>query len=80
LLNTNIWNAGRARPDRYGGITVMPEHVGERWRQAQSPDIVVAPTFRTIARGGGRAVVATDPETLPLFEARVTSTRDGFEA
>jgi NAD(P)-dependent dehydrogenase (short-subunit alcohol dehydrogenase family) len=80
LLNTNIWNAGRARPDRFGGISVMPDHIGERWRQAQSPDIVVEPTLRTIAKGGGRVVVATDEQTLPLFEARVASTRDGFEA
>jgi NAD(P)-dependent dehydrogenase (short-subunit alcohol dehydrogenase family) len=80
LLNTNIWNAGRARPDRFGGISVMPDAMGERWRQAQAPDIVVAPTLRTVAKGGGRVVVATDPETLPLFEARVTSTRDGFGA
>lgn len=80
LLNTNIWNAARARPDRFGGISVMPDHVGERWRQAQSPDIVVAPTLRTVAKGGGRVVVATDEQTMPLFEARVASTRDGFNA
>jgi NAD(P)-dependent dehydrogenase (short-subunit alcohol dehydrogenase family) len=80
LLNTNIWNAARARPDRFGGITLMPDAAGERWRQAQSPDIVVDPTLRTIAKGGGRAVVATDAETLPLFEARTASIRDGFKA
>jgi NAD(P)-dependent dehydrogenase (short-subunit alcohol dehydrogenase family) len=80
LLNTNIWNAARARPDRFGGISVMPDAVGERWRQAQSPEIVVAPTLRTIAKGGGRVVVATDDQTLPLFEARVAATRDGFKA
>jgi NAD(P)-dependent dehydrogenase (short-subunit alcohol dehydrogenase family) len=80
LLNTNIWNAGRARPDRFGGISVMPDAMGERWRQAQSPDIVVGPTLRTIAKGGGRAVVATDNETAPLFEARTAAIRDGFKA
>jgi NAD(P)-dependent dehydrogenase (short-subunit alcohol dehydrogenase family) len=80
LLNTNIWNAARARPDRFGGITLMPDAAGERWRQAQTPDIVVGPTLRTIAKGGGRAVVATDDQTLPLFEARMAAIKAGFGA
>jgi NAD(P)-dependent dehydrogenase (short-subunit alcohol dehydrogenase family) len=80
LLNTNIWNAARARPDRFGGISLMPDAAGERWRQAQSPDIVVGPTLRTIAKGGGRAVVSTDDETLKLFDARTAALRDGFKA
>ncbi len=80
LLNTNIWNAARARPDRFGGITLMPDAVGERWRQAQSPDIVVEPTFRQIAQGGGRVVVATDDQTRPLFEARMRSIGEAFSS
>jgi NAD(P)-dependent dehydrogenase (short-subunit alcohol dehydrogenase family) len=80
LLNTNIWNAARARPDRFGGITLMPETVGERWRQAQTPDIVLAPTFRTIAKGGGRVVVATDPDTAQLFDRRTQGIKKGFDA
>ncbi|MFN3217687.1 MAG: SDR family NAD(P)-dependent oxidoreductase [Acidimicrobiales bacterium] len=32
LVNTNIWDAARARPDRFGGVNRMPDRVGDRWR------------------------------------------------
>ena len=32
LVNTRIWDGGRARPERFGGPRHAPEESGERWR------------------------------------------------
>jgi NAD(P)-dependent dehydrogenase (short-subunit alcohol dehydrogenase family) len=70
LLNTKIWDAARARPDRFGGPSHMPDHVGEMWRKAEGPDVLIAPVLETIAAGGGRCVVDPTGQAKPRFEAR----------
>lgn len=80
LLNTNIWDAGRARPDRFGGAAKTPDHVGDDWRRAQAADIVVGPLLEAIASGGGRCVLDVTGEAARLFEARVDSIRKAFVA
>lgn len=78
LVNTGIWDAARARPERFGGARRMPESVGERWRSARGPEIVVEPALRSIAAGGGWRVVPTEPDTAEQFEARHATIRAGF--
>lgn len=57
LVNTNIWDAARARPARFGGPKRMPDQVGDLWRKAPGPDVLVAPVIRVMAAGGGRCIV-----------------------
>lgn len=78
LLNTQIWDAARARPERFGGARSAPHTVGERWRQAQGADVVVGPALEAIARGGGYCVVPTDSQTGPKFRARMAAIAKGF--
>jgi NAD(P)-dependent dehydrogenase (short-subunit alcohol dehydrogenase family) len=80
MLNTNIWNAARARPERFGGERHMAENVGEPWRKTPGPDVVIDPVLRTITKGGGPCVVDATAQSRPLFEEKVTSLRDAFDA
>ncbi len=71
LLNTNIWDAARARPERFGGPRSMDPSIADRWKQAKSPDAMWPHVRAAIASGGGYLVCATDGgETRDAFEAR----------
>lgn len=70
LLNTGIWNSGRARPERFGGARELDDRVGEMWRQAMTPEIVATPVRETIEAGGGWCVVQTEGDTRDKFDAR----------
>ena len=80
MLNTNIWDAARARPDRFGGERHMDPKVGDPWRQTPGPEVVTDPVLRTIDQGGGRCAVDPRGEARPLFEAKTTSIRNAFDA
>jgi len=78
LVNTGIWDAARARPERFGGARRVPPALGERWRAARGPEVVVPPALASVARGGGWCVVPTEDDTAELFEARHATIRQGF--
>ena len=78
LVNTGIWDAARARPERFGGARRLPDSIGERWRQACGPEVVVEPALASIAAGGGWRVVPTEDDTAEQFEARHETIRRGF--
>ena len=78
LVNTGIWDAARARPERFGGARRMPDSIGERWRQARGPEVVVAPALASVAAGGGWRIVPTEDDTQVQFEARHEAIRRGF--
>lgn len=80
LLNTNIWDAARARPERFGGERRAPESTSSYWRKAASPDVLIDPVLDTIANGGGRCVVDTTGETKDLFEAKTNAIRAAFKS
>jgi NAD(P)-dependent dehydrogenase (short-subunit alcohol dehydrogenase family) len=80
LLNTNIWNAARARPERFGGVRQAPVEAGARWRAALSPGILREPVLRTMAAGGGYCIVPTEDGTQARFEARSESIHQAFRA
>lgn len=79
LVNTRIWDAARARPERFGGVARMPDHVGDYWRKAPGPEVLFAPLMETIAAGGGRCVVDISGDALKRFEDRSDDIRNSFK-
>ena len=78
VLNTAIWDAARARPERFGGVRRQPPATGERWRQAPGPEVVVGPALASIAAGGGWCVVPTEPATAGGIDARHAAVKAGL--
>ena len=71
LLNTEIWDAARARPERFGGVRRQDPAIAGMWRNANSPDVMWPHIETVIAEGGGYLVCATDNgDTKAVFEAR----------
>jgi hypothetical protein len=67
MLDTGIWNAARARPERFGGVRTLPHDVGAPWRETPPADVVVRPALATVAAGGGRCVL--DSRNEPALRA-----------
>lgn len=78
LLNTDIWNGARARPERFGGPRLQPDAAGERWRAAETPERAVAAALATMAEGGGYCVAAVEADTREGLDARAETIRAGF--
>lgn len=71
LLNTDIWDGARARPDRFGGERRMDPSISGMWRQAKDPIVMWPHIASKIDSGGGYLVCATDGgETKDVFEER----------
>ena len=71
LLNTDIWDGARARPERFGGERRMDPSISGMWREAKKPGVMWPHIVSTIEAGGGYLVCATDGgETKAAFEAR----------
>lgn len=78
LVNTRIWDAGRARQDRFGGVRRVPESVGERWR-AQGMDVGwVARTILEGAEAGMAYVSPVDPHSALDFSRRAETIQSSF--
>ena len=78
LTDTNIWNAGQARPERLGGPVVRPHAEGERWRnQGLDPQWIAAETIKAIEEN--RPYVApVHKSSAAAFERRVANIRAGL--
>jgi NAD(P)-dependent dehydrogenase (short-subunit alcohol dehydrogenase family) len=71
LLNTEIWDAARARPERFGGARRMDPAIATQWREAKHPQLMWPHIVRNIEAGGGYLACATDDgETKAAFEDR----------
>ena len=71
ILNTEIWNSGRARPERFGGARSMPEEAGAHWREQPGPEVLAGPIETVLAEGGGWCIVPTqDNRTERLMTER----------
>jgi len=70
LLNTNIWDGARARPDRFGGPRQMDPAIATRWREAKSPQLMWPHITRVMSAGGGYLVCNTEPEMRGRFNDR----------
>lgn len=78
LFNTDIWDAARARPDKFGGERRMDPSISGYWRAAQLPDIMWPHIEKTIAAGGGYLSCVTDFETKPAFLQRAERIANGM--
>lgn len=79
LLNTDIWDAARARPERFGGERRQDPSIAGRWRNAKSPDVMWPHIVETIDAGGGYLVCATDnEETKKALEQRTQDILKGY--
>lgn len=78
LADTNIWNAGQARPERLGGPVVRPHQDGERWRnQGLDAAWIAKETIKAIDEN--RPYVAPMHERASVaFDKRVGEIRAGF--
>lgn len=78
LINTRIWDAGRARPERFGGETRLPEEVGERWRNhGMSADWVAEEAIATLQSGGGY-VSPVDPHSKDDYRVHAETIAASF--
>lgn len=76
LLNTNIWDGARARPDRFGGPRSMDPAIAGRWRDAKTPDVMWPHIAQTVAAGGGYLVCNTAREMRDEMQARSDAIAD----
>ena len=70
LVATRIWDAGRARPERFGGATSLPEEVGQRWREEGMDPAWIARVALERADAGGGYVTPVDPHSKDDLQAR----------
>jgi NAD(P)-dependent dehydrogenase (short-subunit alcohol dehydrogenase family) len=61
LLNTNIWNGARARPDRFGGERHADPAISTRWREAKDPALMWPHIEKIVQAGGGYLTCSTEP-------------------
>ncbi len=78
ILNTQIWNAAQARPERFGGARQAPDEVGDHWRAQPGPEVLRKGLDATLAKGGGWCIVATERDTAGNMDARHGAQRDGY--
>jgi len=79
LLNTEIWDGAKARPDRYGGVQRMDPKIATMWREAKSPEVLWPHIEEKILGGGGTLTCATDGgETLKAMEGRISAIASGL--
>jgi NAD(P)-dependent dehydrogenase (short-subunit alcohol dehydrogenase family) len=78
LLNSEIWNGAKARPERFGGERHMDEKIAKVWREAKDPVVMWPHIARSIEEGGGYLICQTDPATQTNFDARVKTINAGI--
>ena len=79
LLNTDIWDAARARPDRFGGERRQDPAIAARWREAKSPELMWPHILCAIEEGGGYLTCATDGgDTASVFRKRAEEIAGGI--
>ena len=71
LLNTQIWDGARARPERFGGPRRTDPSISKQWDDAKTPDLMWPEIARSLVSGGGFLTCATDgDDTQTALEAR----------
>ncbi|MFN2100462.1 SDR family NAD(P)-dependent oxidoreductase [Altererythrobacter sp. MF3-039] len=78
ILDTDIWNAAQARPERFGGARQTPDKVGDHWRAQPGPDVLAKGIDEALAAGGGWCIIPTEADTEPKMLARHEAQRIGF--
>jgi NAD(P)-dependent dehydrogenase (short-subunit alcohol dehydrogenase family) len=78
LLNTRIWDAARARPDRFGGPASLPEATGEYWRTQGMPTDWACEEAVKAVEAGQRYCSPIFQHIADEFDARNAKIRDSF--
>jgi NAD(P)-dependent dehydrogenase (short-subunit alcohol dehydrogenase family) len=78
ILNTQIWNAAQARPERFGGARQAPDKIGDHWRAQPGPEVLEKGLETVLARGGGWCIVPTESDTESRMEARHRAQHHGL--
>ncbi len=79
LLNTEIWDGAKARPERFGGERRIDPKIAGMWREAKTPDAMWPDIERVMAAGGGTLVCATDAgETRVAMRQRIDAIENGL--
>jgi len=78
ILNTQIWNAAQARPERFGGARQTADTVGDHWRAQPGPEVLERGVDDTLAKGGGWCIIPTEAETAKKMAARHKAQSDGL--
>ncbi|QFT78112.1 SDR family oxidoreductase [Erythrobacter sp. THAF29] len=78
ILNTQIWNAAQARPDRFGGARSAPDEIGDHWRAQPGPEVLEKGLDTVLGRGGGWCIVPTEEDTEARMETRHRAQHHGF--
>lgn len=78
ILNTQIWNAAQARPERFGGQRQAPDELGDHWRAQPGPEVLEQGLEETLAKGGGWCIVPTESDTAQKIDARHEAQRKGL--
>jgi len=78
ILNTQIWNAAQARPERFGGAHQTADEIGDHWRAQPGPDVLEQGVEETLAKGGGWCIIPTEVDTSDKLAERHQAQRDGF--
>jgi NAD(P)-dependent dehydrogenase (short-subunit alcohol dehydrogenase family) len=68
LLNTNIWDGARARPDRFGGERRADPAISTRWREAKDPALMWPYIEKTLLSGGGYLTCSTEPRQAEIMD------------
>jgi NAD(P)-dependent dehydrogenase (short-subunit alcohol dehydrogenase family) len=82
LVSTNLYDAGRARPDTFGGAFSIPEehrsHAIEFMKTGQDPALTAQICFEGIDRGD--FIIIADPNTRAFAEKRINEIRHALDA
>lgn len=78
LLDTRIWDGGRARPEQFGGPVYQPEAAGEFWRTKGMSVEWACEAAVTAAENGTLYCCPVDQHSFDDFEARMETVRKGF--
>jgi NAD(P)-dependent dehydrogenase (short-subunit alcohol dehydrogenase family) len=78
LLNTRIWDAARARPDRFGGPAFQREEAGEYWRTQGMPVDWACEQAVQAVEAGQRYCSPIFQHIADEFDARNAKIRDSF--
>jgi NAD(P)-dependent dehydrogenase (short-subunit alcohol dehydrogenase family) len=78
LLDTRIWDGGRARPEQFGGPVYQPEEAGEFWRTRGMSVEWACEAAVTAAENDTLYCCPVDQHSLDDFEARMVNVRKGF--
>lgn len=80
IINTDIWNAAQARPERFGGARQTPDEVGDHWRAQPGPEVLAQGIDDALEAGGGWCIVPTEADTETKMHARHEGQRNGLRS